>query len=66
VKNRPVGHRVEYALYLALKGFLRALPHAGARSLGRGLGAFAHALDRRHREIARRNLALALPEKDEA
>jgi KDO2-lipid IV(A) lauroyltransferase len=66
VKNRPIGHRVEYGLYLALKGFLRALPHAAARSFGRGLGNLAHALDRRHRGIALRNLALALPEKDEA
>ena len=66
MKNRPVGHRVEYALYLALKGFLRALPHAGARFFGRGLGAFAHALDRRHREIALRNMNLALPATEEA
>ncbi|HEY0514485.1 MAG TPA: lysophospholipid acyltransferase family protein [Thermoanaerobaculia bacterium] len=66
MKNRPVGHRIEYAFYLSLKGFLRALPHQAARSFGRGLGALAHAVDRRHREIARRNMALALPELDEA
>jgi Kdo2-lipid IVA lauroyltransferase/acyltransferase len=58
--------RLEYGLYLALKGFLRSLPHAGARSFGRGLGSFAHALDRRHREVALRNMALALPEIGEA
>jgi KDO2-lipid IV(A) lauroyltransferase len=61
-KDRPVRHRIELAFYLAVKGFLRALPHPAARSVGRGLGAFAHAIDRRHREIALRNMALALPE----
>ena len=62
MKNRPVAHRVEYGFYLAVKGFLRALPHAGARAFGRRLGSLAHALDRRHREVALRNMALALPE----
>lgn len=66
MKNRPVRHRVEYGLYLSLKGFLRALPHEGARSFGRGLGSLAHRLDRRHREVALRNMALALPEVPEA
>ena len=62
MKQAPVRHRVEYAFYLGLKGFLRALPHAAARKLGAGVGALAHLLDRRHREVARRNLALAMPE----
>jgi KDO2-lipid IV(A) lauroyltransferase len=62
VKNRPVRHRVEYGLYLLLKGLLRALPHETARRLGRAVGGLGHALDRRHREVALRNLELALPE----
>jgi KDO2-lipid IV(A) lauroyltransferase len=62
MKNRPIGHRVEFGFYLAIKGFLRALPHSGARSFGRALGSLAHRLDRRHRDIALRNMALALPE----
>jgi len=66
MKRRPIGHRVEFAFYRLLKGFLRALPHSGARSFGRGLGSLACALDRRHREIALRNMALALPETEEA
>lgn len=66
MKKRPVGHRVEYAFYLALKGWLRALPHSAARAFGRGLGSLAHVLDRRHREVARRNLAAALPEIGDA
>lgn len=66
MKDRPVRHRIEYGLYLAIKGFLRALPHAATRTAGHGLGRLAHALDRRHRDIARRNMALALPEIPEA
>jgi KDO2-lipid IV(A) lauroyltransferase len=65
-KDRPIAHRIEYGFYLLLKGFLRALPHRGARAFGRWVGALAHALDRRHREIALRNMALALPETNEA
>jgi Kdo2-lipid IVA lauroyltransferase/acyltransferase len=59
-------HRLEFSFYLLLKGFLRALPHRTARAFGRGLGGFVHAIDRRHREIALRNMALALPELPEA
>jgi KDO2-lipid IV(A) lauroyltransferase len=62
MKNRPVRHRLEYGLYLALKGFLRALSHAGARRCGRVLGLLGYALDGRHRRVALDNLALALPE----
>ena len=52
MKNRPIRHRIEYGLYLTLKGLLRALPHEAARRLGRGVGALGHALDRRHRDLA--------------
>lgn len=61
VKNRPLRHRVEYGAYLGLKGFLRALPHSTTRAVGRALGSLGHRLDRRHRDVALRNLALALP-----
>jgi KDO2-lipid IV(A) lauroyltransferase len=61
MKDRPVRHRIEHGLYLVIKGFLRALPHAVTRDVGRGLGRLAHALDRRHRAIARRNMDFALP-----
>lgn len=63
MKNRPLRHRLEYALFLALKGGLRALPHGAARGLGRGVGLLGYHLDRRHREIALRNMARALPER---
>ncbi len=62
MKDRPVRHRIEYGLYLALKGFLRALPHETARGFGRAVGSLGHALDKRHREVALRNLELAMPE----
>jgi Kdo2-lipid IVA lauroyltransferase/acyltransferase len=62
VKDRPARHRLEYGIYLLLEGLLRALPHRATRRVGRALGSLAHALDRRHREIARRNLEMALPE----
>jgi KDO2-lipid IV(A) lauroyltransferase len=66
MKNAPARHRVEYGLYRALKGLLRALPHTTSQSLGRRLGGLAWRLDRRHREVAERNMALALPEIPEA
>lgn len=62
MKNTPVRHRVEYGLYRLLKGALRALPHPAARALGRWVGDLGWRLDRRHREVALRNMALALPE----
>ncbi len=64
MKNSPLRHRVEYALYLAFKGAVRALPHRAARPLGAGLGAAAWRLDRRRRRIVDRNLAAAFPELD--
>ncbi len=65
MKRRPVRHRLEFGLYLLLKGGLRTLPHATARRVGRGVGWLAWRLDARHRRIAERNLALALPELPE-
>jgi KDO2-lipid IV(A) lauroyltransferase len=62
VKHAPVRHRLEYAAYLAVKGALRALPHAAARPLGAAAGGLARRLDRRHREVAAANLALAFPD----
>jgi KDO2-lipid IV(A) lauroyltransferase len=64
VKHAPIRHRVEHGLYLALQGALRALPHPAARAVGGGLGALAYRLDRRHREVALRNLAAAFPQLD--
>ncbi|HLX07535.1 MAG TPA: lysophospholipid acyltransferase family protein [Thermoanaerobaculia bacterium] len=62
MKHAPVRHRIEYAAYLAVKGILRALPHAAARPLGAAAGGLARGFDRRHRRVADANLALAFPE----
>ena len=62
MKRRPVRHRLEIALFLAGEGLLRALPHGAARRLGAALGGAAHAADRRHRELVRRNLGRAFPD----
>jgi len=61
MKDAPIRHRIEQLAYLGLKGFLRALPHTGARSFGRGIGLLAWALDGRHRRVALGNMELALP-----
>jgi len=45
---------------------LQALPLGVVARLGRAFGAVAGALDRRHREVARRNLARCFPEKSAA
>ena len=62
MKQAPVRHRIEQAAFLAVRGLLRALPHEAARSVGRGIGGLAGRLDRRHRRIAEKNLAIAFPE----
>ncbi|MCB1056229.1 MAG: lysophospholipid acyltransferase family protein [Acidobacteria bacterium] len=66
MKDAPVRHRIEYAAYRVVKGLLRALPHTGARKLGRGLGALAWAVLGRRRRVALDNLRLAFPELPEA
>ncbi len=62
MKHAPVRHRLEYSVYLGLKGLVRALPHNAARPLGAVLGRLAHAVDRGHRRLAEANLALAFPD----
>jgi KDO2-lipid IV(A) lauroyltransferase len=62
VKRAPVRHRLEYAAYVAAKRALALRSHEAARAAGRRLGALAHRLDRRRRELALANLGLALPE----
>ncbi|MFP3939798.1 MAG: lysophospholipid acyltransferase family protein [Thermoanaerobaculia bacterium] len=57
-----VRHVVEYAAFRVVEALVRALPHRGARALGRRIGRLAHGVLRRHRRIARENLARALPE----
>lgn len=60
-----LGHRVQYAAYATLRALVRLLPHAGARTLGGGVGRLAHLVLPRQRKIAHENLARALPEMPE-
>lgn len=55
-------HRLQYGVYVAIKGLLLALPHPSTPAFGRGLGEVAFRLDRRDRRITLDNLARALPE----
>jgi KDO2-lipid IV(A) lauroyltransferase len=66
VKEIRGRHCVEFALYRARRAGIAALPRSAVRPLGATLGLFAHAIDKRHRLVARRNLALAFPQWSEA
>lgn len=57
-------HHAEMALYRVVRGAIRALPHAGARSLGRGMGDLFYLTGSRRRRIALSNLEIAFPELD--
>ncbi len=54
-----------YWLAKAFVAGLQALPIEWVARLGSALGSVAHALDGRHREVARKNLSLCFPEKSE-
>jgi Kdo2-lipid IVA lauroyltransferase/acyltransferase len=54
--------RVEYALFAAGRGSLKALPLKSALSVGTCLGAMTAALDRINRPVAMRNLEIAFPD----
>jgi KDO2-lipid IV(A) lauroyltransferase len=60
--SRPrLRHRAELALFLAVRGLIRALPLAAARPLGTALGELVWALGIRRRTVTR-NLALVFPQ----
>jgi KDO2-lipid IV(A) lauroyltransferase len=63
---RKLRHRLEYLIYLAIKGGLRLLPHRWVGTVGRALGYLAFAVSRRYRRLAYDNLRRALPELDDA
>lgn len=65
MKRRPVRHLLEYIPYLAVSRTLARLPHDTVRNIGLGLGAAAHSIDRKHRTIARANLARTFPNMTE-
>jgi KDO2-lipid IV(A) lauroyltransferase len=55
--------RLEYAVVRAGAALLAALPLSAAVRVGAASALVAYALDRRHRRIGMRNLAIAFPEK---
>src|SRR5205823_6555675 len=61
VSTLAVRHRAELGLFLAVRGTLRALPLAAARSLGAALGELLWLAGVR-RQTVRDNLALVFPE----
>ena len=63
MKNAPVLHRIEYALYAAVRGGLRRMSFAGVRRFGHRLGGLAYTVVRSKRKLALRNLARVFPEK---
>ncbi len=65
MKEAPVLHAAEYAVLSVIRVLVRALPHGGARRVGRGLGTFAYRALTRRRRLALSNLELAMPELEE-
>ncbi len=53
---------IEYALFAAGRGALRALPLPKAAAFGACLGAITAAVDRFNRPVAMRNLEIAFPD----
>lgn len=64
MKNAPLQHAAELALFSGLQGLVRVVPHRAVRGLGRALGTLAYRVMPARRQVALRNLELALPELD--
>lgn len=56
-------HRAVHMLFLGLKGCIRLLPRRICLALGRVLGHAVYSLDKKHREIALKNLGIAFGEE---
>ncbi len=62
MKNAPVVHVVEYALYRGIKALVRGLPHRKVRGLGHRLGRLAYRVAGGQRRRVMAHLELAMPE----
>jgi KDO2-lipid IV(A) lauroyltransferase len=61
------GHRVVHGLFLGLKGLIRILPRRACLLMGRIIGSTVYRIDKKHRDIALKNLQVAFgEEKSEA
>jgi KDO2-lipid IV(A) lauroyltransferase len=56
-----VRHRLEYLIVKGLVGIVRVMPDSLVHATGSALGLAFYTLDRAHRRIAERNLAVAFP-----
>jgi KDO2-lipid IV(A) lauroyltransferase len=54
------GHRVVHMLFLGFKGFIRVCPRRVCLAMGQILGRTVYRFDKKHREIALKNLEIAL------
>lgn len=61
--HSPLRDRLEYGVIRAAAGILGVLPLGLALRVGEAVAFFGYLLDRRHRRIGMRNLAIAFPEK---
>ena len=59
-------HRLEYLIVKGLVGIVRVMPDSLVHATGSALGLAFYALDRAHRRIAERNLAVAFPVRSAA
>jgi Kdo2-lipid IVA lauroyltransferase/acyltransferase len=66
VSDATTLHRLEYALVVAVRGFVRFMPDAFARGLGTLVGLLFYAGDPAHRRLAIRQLRAAFPTRSEA
>jgi KDO2-lipid IV(A) lauroyltransferase len=62
MKQASGRHSAEFALYRVLRAGIAALPRSLVRPFGSALGLLGHSIDKRHRGVTRRNLALAFPD----
>jgi len=62
---RPIRHRLEYLIVLAVRQALRLMPRSWMLRAATGLGLAFHRLDRRRRETAVRNVRAAFPLRSE-
>lgn len=63
MKNAPIRHRLEYALFSALRRTAGWLPHEVSRSVGRSIGDLIWIALGSRRKTALANLELAFPER---
>ena len=57
------GHKLAHLLFLGFNAFIRLLPRKACLAIGRMLGHTVYSLDKKHRDIALKNLHIAFGER---